>query len=67
MVCLAIEGDGTSRVGDDTLRWRKNDIFVLPRNHWIGHRATSDGAKMFQLTDREVQLRLDYLREEFRD
>ena len=67
MMCLAVEGEGVSRVGDETLHWRRNDIFSLPRGHWISHRAESDDAKLFQLTDREVLARLDYLREEFRD
>lgn len=67
MMCLAVEGEGTSRIGDETLQWQKNDIFSLPRGHWISHRAKSADAKLFQLTDREVLRRLDYLREEFRD
>ncbi len=67
MMCLAVAGEGSSQVGDQTLRWRKNDIFSLPRGHWISHRATSGDALLFQLTDREVLSRLDYLREEFRD
>jgi len=66
-VCLAVEGEGVSKVGGETLSWGRNDIFTLPRGHWISHRAKSDDAKLFQLTDREVLLRLDYLREEFRD
>ncbi len=67
MMCLVVEGEGVSRVGGDTLRWGKNDIFSLHRGHWISHRAMSGDAKLFQLTDREVLARLDYLREEFRD
>ncbi|NQU69546.1 MAG: cupin domain-containing protein [Rhodospirillales bacterium] len=67
MMCLAVEGEGVSQIGDKTLQWGKNDIFSLPRGHWISHRAKSDDAKLFQLTDREVLARLDYLREEFRD
>ncbi len=67
MMCLVVEGEGVSHVGDATLRWGKNDIFSLPRGHWISHRAESADAKLFQLTDREVLARLDYLREEFRD
>ncbi len=66
MMCLVVEGEGASQIGDETLRWRKNDIFSLPRGHWISHRAESGDAKLFQLTDREVLARLDYLREEFR-
>ncbi len=67
MMCLVVDGEGTSQVGAETLRWTKNDIFSLPRGHWISHRAESEDAKLFQLTDREVLARLDYLREEFRD
>ena len=67
MMCLAVEGEGVSHIGEESLRWGKNDIFSLPRNHWISHQATSADAKLFQLTDREVLARLDYLREEFRD
>ena len=67
MMCLVVEGEGGSHVGDETLRWGKNDIFSLPRGHWISHRAESADAKLVQLTDREVLARLDYLREEFRD
>lgn len=67
MMCLVVEGEGVSHVGEETLNWGKNDIFSLPRGHWISHRAESADAKLFQLTDREVLARLDYLREEFRD
>ena len=67
LMCLVVEGEGVSHVGDETLRWGKNDIFSLPRGHWISHRAESGDAKLFQLTDREVLARLNYLREEFRD
>jgi gentisate 1,2-dioxygenase len=67
MMCLVVEGEGISRIGETTLAWRKNDIFSLPRGHWIGHRATSGDAKLLQLTDRDVLARLDYLREEIRD
>jgi gentisate 1,2-dioxygenase len=67
MMCLAVDGEGVSQVGGTRLQWKKNDIFSLPRGHWISHRAGSGDAKLFQLTDREVLARLDYLREEFRD
>ncbi len=66
MVVLVVEGDGVSEVGGETLRWRRNDIAVLPRGRWISHRAESESVLLFQLTDREVLARLGYLREEFR-
>ena len=67
MVCLAVEGDGVSHVGETEMKWQKNDIFSLPRHHWISHRATSTDAKLLQLTDRETLLKLDYLNEEYQD
>ena len=66
MVCLVVDGEGTSQIGDETVHWSKNDTFTLPRNHWITHRGTSSDAHLFQMTDRETLARLDYLREEFR-
>jgi len=67
MVCLAVEGEGVTQAGETTINWHKNDIFSLPRNHWIIHRANSADAKLFQVTDRETLARLDYLSEEFPD
>jgi gentisate 1,2-dioxygenase len=65
-VCVVVEGEGVSTVGDDTVRWGQNDVFTLPHGHWISHRADSDGAKLFQITDREMLRRLDLLRDEMR-
>ena len=67
MVCLAVEGEGVAHAGDADLHWQKNDIFTLPRGHWISHQAGSKDAKLFQLTDREILARLEYLSEEFQD
>jgi gentisate 1,2-dioxygenase len=67
MVCLAATGEGVSTIGDETITWKKNDIFTLPRGNWITHKATSGDAKLFQLTDRDVLAQIHYLREEFAD
>lgn len=66
-VCVAFEGEGTSRIGDDTISWGPRDIFTLPSGHWISHASTSESATLFQITDREILSRLHILREEFRD
>lgn len=63
-VCVVAEGRGVSTVGDDTVHWAENDVFTLPHGHRISHRAESDGAKLFQITDREMLRRLDLLRDE---
>ena len=67
MICFVAEGEGVSQAGDDRIEWTKNDVFTLPHHHWITHEAATEEAILFQLTDREILARLDYLREEFRD
>jgi gentisate 1,2-dioxygenase len=64
--CVVVEGEGQSRVGDATITWGQKDIFILPHGQWIVHRALSDTARIFQITDRELFRRLDFLREETR-
>ena len=65
--CVVAEGEGTSTIGEQRLRWEKNDIFTLPHGQWASHQAASAGAKLFQITDREILRRLDLLREEAAD
>ncbi len=64
-VCVVMEGEGQSRVGDDTITWGPKDIFALPHGQWISHKASAT-ARLFQITDRELLHRLDVLREDFR-
>jgi len=67
MVCLVVEGEGVSNVGNNSVVWKKNDIFTLPRSNWISHEAVTGDARLFQLTDRDVLAQIHYLREEFAD
>ena len=66
-VCVVMDGEGQSRVGDDTITWGPKDIFSLPRGQWISHKATAGTARLFQITDRELLSRLEILREDFRN
>jgi gentisate 1,2-dioxygenase len=66
-VCLVAEGSGTSRIGDERIAWRRNDLFTLPHGHWISHEAAADGAILFVATDREILRRLDLLADEHAD
>ncbi len=63
-VCVAVEGEGTTAVGDEVLTWRKNDVFALPHDRWISHTASRDDTKLFQVSDREMLDRMGILREE---
>jgi len=60
-----VEGNGTTRVGDDTLSWGPKDIFSLPHGNWITHRANSEKATLFVVTDRDTLRRLDLLKEQY--
>jgi gentisate 1,2-dioxygenase len=64
IACVVAEGEGRSTIGEHTVDWGKNDIFTLPQGQWSTHKAASAGAKLFQITDREILHRLDLLREE---
>ncbi len=66
-VCLVVEGEGVSTVGDETFKWQKHDVFTVPQWNWASHKATDDTAHLFVFTDREVMRRLHFLREETRD
>lgn len=65
-VCVVAEGEGQSRIGDDVVTWGPKDIFSLPHGQWISHKASTADAKLFQITDRELFRRLDFLWDETR-
>lgn len=65
-VCVVMEGEGRTRIGDETVEWGPKDIFNLPHGQWISHRASRATVRLFQITDREIFQRLDLLREERR-
>jgi gentisate 1,2-dioxygenase len=62
-VCLVVEGEGRSTVGDRSFAWTKHDVFTIPHWTWASHRSEA-GADLFIVTDRAVFERLDLLREE---
>jgi gentisate 1,2-dioxygenase len=63
-VCLVCEGRGTTKVGEDTIAWEKNDVFSLPHGNWITHRA-DETSTLFLVTDRDTLRRLDLLQEQY--
>jgi gentisate 1,2-dioxygenase len=63
-VCVVIEGEGVTRIGDTRTEWRKHDVFTLPQGNWISHRAIGSNAKLFEISDREIVGKLGLLREE---
>jgi len=65
-VCVVMEGEGFSQVGEERIAWGPKDVFSLPHNQWISHTAAKN-ARLFQITDRELLRRLDLLWDETRD
>jgi gentisate 1,2-dioxygenase len=63
-ICVVLDGEGESRIGDKTLAWRRNDVFTIPHWTWARHRADSERAHVFMMTDRELFRRLELLRDE---
>jgi gentisate 1,2-dioxygenase len=64
-VAAVVEGHGTSRIGEQTLRWGPKDVFSMPHANWIAHAAEGGPARLFVVSDRDVLRRLDLLKEEF--
>ncbi len=62
-VFVVVEGEGTSRVGDQTFQWGPRDIFVVPSWTQVVHQASRD-AFVFSYSDRVVQEKLDLFRED---
>jgi gentisate 1,2-dioxygenase len=62
-VYCVIEGNGRSRVGDQSLAWEAHDVFVIPSWCPVAHEAFAD-AVLFSYSDRPAQKALGLWREE---
>lgn len=60
-VCLVVDGQGESRVGESVFAWEKNDVFTVPHGNGTRHRATGGDALLFVGSDREILRRLGHL------
>jgi len=65
-VCVVMEGEGSSEIGDGKVNWGPKDVFSVPHGQWASHKASTRTARIFQITDREILRRLDILRDEVR-
>lgn len=63
-VCVVIDGEGETRVGDQVHTWTEKDIFTLPNWTWRSHQAHSKTAHLLQITDRELFRRAGLYREQ---
>ena len=62
-VYCAAEGQGRTRIGDQTLEWREHDVFVVPSWQHASH-ETGPGAVLFGFSDRAAQQALGLWRED---
>jgi len=62
-IFCAVEGHGTSIIGDKSFVWGPRDIFVAPSWHPISHRADEESV-LFSFSDRPAQKALGIWREE---
>jgi gentisate 1,2-dioxygenase len=62
-VFVAVEGEGETHVGDQILKWRPRDIFVVPGWKSVSHHAAAE-AVLFSYSDRPVQEKLGLWREQ---
>jgi gentisate 1,2-dioxygenase len=65
-VCLVVDGEGRSVVGEQSFQWSQHDVFTVPHWTWASHEAIGGHADLFIVTDRAVHERLDLVREETR-
>lgn len=63
-ICVVIEGEGFSRIGEHEFAWSKNDVFTLPRWLWASHTSLSPSSSIFMMTDRALISAIGHLREE---
>ena len=62
-IYVVVEGEGRTRIGDQTYDWRPRDIFVTPSWAPVAHEAQKD-AVLFSLSDRPAQQALGLWREQ---
>jgi len=62
MIFVCVEGGGTTKVGDQTLEWGPNDVFVVPPWMRYQHTAPKESV-LFSISDRPMQEALGIWRE----
>jgi len=62
-IFVCAEGQGKTKIGDETFEWGKNDVFVAPS--WMRYSHTADKESvLFSISDRPMQEALGIWREE---
>ena len=62
-ILVCVEGQGTTKIGEEVFEWGPNDIFVVPPWRHYAHMAARDSV-LFSISDRPAQQALGIWREE---
>lgn len=62
-VFVCAEGGGSTKVGNETIEWTQNDVFVVPPWMHYSHQAPKESV-LFSISDRPIQEVLNIWREE---
>lgn len=65
-LCVVAEGEGESKIGDNTIAWEKNDVFSVPGGDWSQHTAKTENARLFMISNRVVYANLGLLQETYK-
>ena len=63
-IAVVVRGEGISEIGGAELHWRARDVITLPHWTWARHRALSEDAVLFLMSDRDWLASIGYLRDE---
>ncbi|MEQ1884505.1 MAG: gentisate 1,2-dioxygenase [Bryobacteraceae bacterium] len=62
-IYCVVEGTGQSVIGGTTVRWKENDVFVVPSWHPVSHQPDGE-AILFSASDRPIQQAFGLWREQ---
>jgi len=62
-ILVCVEGQGTTKIGEEVFEWGPNDIFVVPPWRHYAHTAARDSV-LFSISDRPAQQALGIWRED---
>ena len=65
-IVVVAQGQGVSTIGESEITWSQNDVFTVPQWVWSSHRAESDDAILFQVSDAGALEALGFLKEAYR-
>lgn len=63
-VVAVVQGHGESQIGDQCIQWSPRDVFTIPQHQWASHKALSEDARLFVVSDADAMQRLGLLKED---